>query len=305
MSPAPLAVHLARLSRQPMLIRGDLFSAFGALALAPLPLARAPRLPAPRADDGGDDDCDQPSASPDTDPMPWDARERITLYPGGVAVIPVTGLLARGFDKITAWCYDIGRLEAIEAAIALVTARADVATVIFDFNTPGGYTTGIEEMATLIDRLGQSKVTVAFTSTMCCSAGYWLASQCATIIATRSSTVGSIGTYAAYYDYSGYLAQAGVELKLFRAGEMKGLGVFGHALTPEESAFVQSGIDELNARFLAAVRGTRGAVADATLQGQWFSGAAAVALGLVDANALTFAEVLAALTPPQPTTLSP
>lgn len=298
MQPAPLAVHLARLSRQPMLIRGDLFSAFGALALAPLPAARVPSLPAPRADEDA-----APADSPEREPMPWDARERITVYPGGVAVIPVSGLLARGFDKITAWCYDIGRLEFLESSIALVSARADVTTIIFDFNTPGGYTTGIEEIGVLIERLGATKTTVAFTSTMCCSAGYWLASQCGAIIATRSSTVGSIGTYAAYYDYSAYLAKEGVELKLFRAGDMKGLGVFGHTLTPEESAFVQKSIDDINATFLAAVRAGRGEIAESTMQGQWFSGAEALGLGLVDAHAVTFAEVLASLTPPAPVLL--
>ena len=283
----PFPHFLARLAGQPLLVRSDYLDNLSFAAL------RTPRA------DAGDGEG---SPAPDWTP-PWVAREQVTIYPGGIAVIPVSGMLAKGFDALLAWCYDFWRVEAVEAALALCAASPEIKTVVIDFNCPGGYTTGIPELGAQVAALARSKTVFAFTGTMCASAAYWLASQCSKIVCTPSSTIGSVGTYCVYYDFSGYLAQEGIKTELYRAGAMKGLHVMGHVRSDEEKAFIQTSVDEINAGFLAAVKAGRGALADADLQGQWFRGEVGVAKNFADGTVLNFGELLANLSASLPQTV--
>lgn len=226
---------------------------------------------------------------------PWDAREAITITPDGVALVPISGVLARGFDACTAWCFGIWRLEAIEAALEEIRTNTAITTAILDIDSPGGYTTGIAELGEDIAALDAQKPVFAWSAGMCCSAAYWLASQCRRIVSSRSADIGSVGTYCAVYDYSGYLEKLGVTLELFKAGDLKAIGLFGKAMTDEERAFLQASVDKTNNAFLAAVQAGRGDLAEADLQGQWFDGEDALAKGFVDANARNLGEMLAAL----------
>lgn len=277
------ALSLARLSGQPLLLRSDCHH-------LPHLLARSAAEPK----------SEQLSPTGPTGGLkPWEAREAVSLLPGGVAVVPCAGMLVAGLDPITAWYYDLCRPEALQAACAVLAERADVTKVVFNFDSPGGYTTQISETAEMIALLGQSKFTVAFTAGMMCSAAYWLGSQCLHVVATRSSTVGSVGTYATIYDYSGYLEKEGVVAHVVRAGTLKGIGAFGDKVTPEQLAFLQAGVDRINTGFLAAVAAGRGSarpLASADLQGQWFDGEEAQAKHLVDGLALNLPDLLDALT---------
>ena len=234
---------------------------------------------------------DAPDADPDDsgDVMPWDVP--IYSVEGGLAVVDVCGPIVKGYDCITCWFWGLASLDRIQAAVADLSTRKDVAMVVFNFNSPGGVVTGVAETGEMIAALGQaSKLTIAYTDTMCASAAYWLASQCREVVVSRSADVGSIGTYMTLYDYSGWLAELGIKLDFFRAGDLKGIGVMGRSLTDEEKAFLQADVDRTNARFIAAVRAGRaagGEVADSTMQGQWFDGEMAVQLNLADRIVLT------------------
>ena len=275
-------LSLARLSGQPLLLRQDCHH---------LPLLLARRIMEPKSE--------QLSPTSPTGAMkPWEAREAVTLLPGGIAVVPCHGMLCAGLDQLTAWYYDVCRPEAIQAACNLLAGRADVTKVAFNFDSPGGYTTAISETAEMVALLGQLKVTVAFTAGMMCSAAYWLGSQCSQIVATRSSTVGSVGTYATIYDYSEYFTKEGIATHVIRAGTLKGIGVLGDKVTPDQLAFLQGNVDRINAGFLAAVASGRGPsrpLASADTQGQWFDGETAVAKNLADGLALNLPELLAEL----------
>lgn len=284
--PNPLPL-LARLSTEPLLIRPGCEPLIAALGRRALDLHARPA-----------------AAGPDAAPelAPWEEAEAVRLYPGGVAVVPVRGVLCAGLDAITAWYFGLARPEAIQTAARNLAADTTVSLVVFDVDSPGGYTTAIPETAQLIADLTTRKATLAYTAGLCCSAAYWLASQCEKIVAMPSATVGSIGTYCTIYDTSKMFEQAGVTAHLIAAGDFKGQGTPGVPVTAEFLALLQSGVDRINAKFLAAVRAGREVggkkLADADLQGQWFDGEQAVEKNLADATALNLAEVLTRLLTP-------
>ncbi len=153
------------------------------------------------------------------------------------------------------------------------------------------------ETALLIRQLGLTHNTVAFTDTLCASAGYWLASQCHRITCTYSATVGSIGVYTAWYDETKRLEKEGITLVAFYAGKYKISGIDGRELTKDEKELFQTGVDKCYADFVSAVRFLRPEIPDSSLQGQCFdSGDDAVIAGIVDEVVADFDEVVASLT---------
>jgi len=199
----------------------------------------------------------------------------------GVMVIPVHGIIGKHLGLMEMLCggYD---LDTLSRDLDAASEDSNIHTVILDFDSPGGTTIGVREMADKIKALGESKTTIAYTSTQCCSAAYWLASACNEFYAAPSAIVGSIGVYIAAIDASRAWEQEGFKLKLFRDGALKGIGIEGKEWTPEEDAFLQAMVDRNSKAFKGFVRERRAGVADSTLQGQWFDGEQAVSLGLVD-----------------------
>jgi len=211
----------------------------------------------------------------------------------GVTVIPVHGIIGKHLGLMEMLCggYD---LEQLSSDLDDAAEDSNIHTVILDFDSPGGTTIGVSEMADKIKRLGESKTTIAYSSTQCCSAAYWLAAACNEFYAAPSSIIGSIGVYIAAIDSSRAWEQEGFKLKLFRDGALKGIGMDGKEWTPEEDAFLQEIVDRQSVKFKSFVREQRGSVADSTLQGQWFDGDQAVSLGLVDDTAAELRDVVTA-----------
>jgi signal peptide peptidase SppA len=173
-------------------------------------------------------------------------------------------------------------LDHLSASLAAVDAMDDVDTVILHIDSPGGQVVGLEEIAADIADLRATKRVVAYTDLQMASAAYWIACACDEITASPSAIVGSIGTYIAALDSSRAFELDGLELKLFRDGEIKAIGHPGKRWTEEEEAFLRQMVATVGARFKDFVRSSRGAVADANMQGQWWHASDAPAL-LIDA----------------------
>jgi protease-4 len=212
---------------------------------------------------------------------PWE--EPIFDVENGVATLAVAGPLVKGYDPISCWFWGLASLDRIEQAAEELAGRADVAVVVLDINSPGGMSSGTPECAAAVARMAEAgKLTVAFTDTMACSAAYWLACACSTIVCTVSCDIGCIGTYIALYDFTKMLEQEGISLELFKRGSFKALGIPGAPLTDEQRTLLDDMVGRTNDRFTGFVKARRGAVADSTMQGQWFDGEQAVALNLAD-----------------------
>lgn len=224
----------------------------------------------------------RPLAAASDGKKPWDDYGKMTVTPAGTAIIPMKGMLYAGLDEITAWYFGLCQPEMIQLNAEQALADPKIKAVIIDSDTPGGVTTQIAETAESIAALSRAKLTVTNITGMCCSAGYWIASQTRHITAAGSSDVGCVGTYAAWYDLTRMYQMRGIDLKLFKAGKHKAMGIAGNPLTEEDCAFLQEDVDRINAGFIAAVQSARPHIARDDLEGQWFDGATATAKGFAD-----------------------
>lgn len=284
---------LSDLLCSPIAMRADRLSTFVLPLIQQLspratPEQRAPRLLAPRKRAALDEDGDE-HESPDV--MPWD--EPIYDVDGGVAVLRIEGPIIKGYDNLTAWWYQCASSDRIEAALNEIAQRADVLACVLLIRSPGGMATGTPEVANAIAALRQTKMVVAVTDTMACSAAYWMGCAAGEFFTTLSADVGCIGTYIALYDYTKYLAELGIGLDLFKRGKYKAIGVMGNPLDKAAREFLDRDCGRTNDRFLAAVRANRPGVAASTMEGQWFDGDEAVELKLADRVVGSGAEVVA------------
>jgi signal peptide peptidase SppA len=215
---------------------------------------------------------------------PWEAWEAMSVTPGGTAVIPMRGMLYAGLDQLTAWWFGLCRPEALQANIEAAVDDRKVKAIVLDSDTPGGITTQIPETGEVIAEARGQKFIATHVSGMCCSAGYWLASQTHHIDAAGSSDVGCVGVYAAYYDMTRMLEMRGVDLELFKAGKYKAMGIPGEPLTDEQRAFIQADVDRINTRFVATVQAARPQIGRDDLEGQVFDGDLAYAKGFTDSK---------------------
>ena len=200
---------------------------------------------------------------------------------GDVALIPVHGIIGKHLSELEMLCGGCS-LDAVQDQIEEVGGDDGIQHVVFDFRTPGGTVTGVPEIGELIAELTANKDnTLAFTDSLCCSAGYWMASQCAVIAVTKSSILGSIGVRAYYEDASRYYKNQGVEPQEFSSGKFKTMGSPYRPMTDEEKAMIQKRVDDYGAEFRDAVRSTR-EIQDDKMEGQIFSGKEAAAIGMAD-----------------------
>lgn len=232
-------------------------------------------------------------------PRPEPEPEPEAELQAGIMVIPVHGICAR---YLSAMETDCGGLDLNDTEEELREAMADsrVQGIVLHFNSPGGTVTGIPELAALIRQIGETKPVVAFTDAQCCSAAYWLATACDSIVVTPTAEVGSIGVYSALVDESAAWAQEGLKLELMKAGKHKAMGIPGLPLAPEDRALIQAEVDAIYAMFttdVVANRARNGAqVAEETMQGQTFMGGSAVAAGLADRVVGSLTDLLVELT---------
>jgi protease-4 len=214
--------------------------------------------------------------------------------PDTFAIIPVYGIIGKHLSMMETMCggYDLDEMcEQIDA----IAQDQTIQTVIFDFRTPGGTVVGLPEAAAEIAELTTERHTVAFTDTECCSAGYWLASQCGDVFSSPSAIIGSIGVKAYVLDESRALAQQGIVVNAFSSGKYKTMFDSYRPMTDEEKAWLQKWVDDTGTEFRTAVTSTRRNVTPEAMQGQVFRGKEAIDAGLVDGNYSDIDELIAAL----------
>jgi signal peptide peptidase SppA len=224
----------------------------------------------------------------------FDSNTGLYMAAPGIAVITVSGVIGKRLHWIESLCggYD---LDMLTHEIDRVLANDKIHSVIIDFDTPGGSVTGLYEAALKIRELDQAKNCVAYTETLRASAGEYLASQCSRVVATKSSTCGSIGTVLSWIDETAAMEKAGLKLVVFQGGKFKTAGYDGKPLTDEEKALFQGKVDKCYAEFKAMVRHHRPDIAEDVCQGQTFDGDEAVQAGICDEVVLDIHEVIDSL----------
>lgn len=197
---------------------------------------------------------------------------------GAFAIIPVHGIIGKHLSSIEMECGGCD-LDAVNAMISEAEQDDSIETIVFDFRTPGGTVTGVPETGRRIASI--AKKTIAFTDSECCSAGYWLASQCKHFYLTETATTGSIGVYSVFEDWSRALENEGVKVNAISSGKYKLAGAYFKPMTDDERTMFQDSVDKLHTQFKEAVRRNR-EVPDSAMEGQCYDGLEAVEIGLAD-----------------------
>lgn len=185
------------------------------------------------------------------------ARQPAARTQGAVAVIPVYGVISPRASLLTESSGGTSA-QAVGHAIDQATADPSVASIVLEFDSPGGNVTGVTELAAKIRRATATKPVVAHVNAMAASAGYWLASQATEVVSTPSGLVGSIGVYTEHMDVSRSLEAAGVTPTIISAGEFKVEGNPYAPLSDEARAAMQRMVDEVYGSFVADVARGRG-----------------------------------------------
>lgn len=219
-------------------------------------------------------------------------EDSVTTQVGaGISIIPISGIIGKKLSMLEMFSGGCD-LDYVSEALTTADEDGDIHTIILQMDTPGGLYTGLPETGEMIADIATRKTVIAFTDTECCSAGYWLASQANEIYATKSSTIGSIGMFIAGIDTSVEWEKIGWALELFKGGDLKAMGLDGKAWADNERQFLQAVVDKGYAEFKDVVQKGRGALPEAVMQGQYFDGDQAEAIGLTDGTVRNLQEVI-------------
>jgi len=160
-----------------------------------------------------------------------------------------------------------------------------VSGVVISVNSPGGTTTGSEELYRNIRRLAGKKPVVTFVDGTAASGGYITAIASDYIVARETSLVGSIGVLFQYPDLTGLMQNVGVKMEAIKSTPLKAEPNPFTPTSPEARAATQQVVNDTYDWFKNLVRERRrlseGELAAAST-GQVFSGRQGVPMKLVD-----------------------
>lgn len=223
------------------------------------------------------------------------------VTPDGIGIIPMKGVIGKGLTYIEK-CLGCCDIDDITATLDAWREDPFVQEILFDINSGGGSTTGLEELAKVIREY--PKMTVGYADEDCGSAAYWLASQCKRLVGTPSSSWGSVGIYVVVEDESVKYAEEGKTVIVIRNGDYKGMGVEGTSLSEKQADWLQYEVDELKRRFVRDARTVRVFLQDEDLQGQSFYGDIAATKGFITGTVQNFKEVVDSIKAMRQTALS-
>jgi signal peptide peptidase SppA len=199
----------------------------------------------------------------------------------GIAYLSLCGPMTKAQTSWGSGCSTV----ALRRQIRQAAADPEVKGIMIRIDSPGGSVSGTADLADDVAAVNRKKPVYAYCEDACCSAAYWVASQCSRIYANPTAMVGSIGTYLVLEDWSGFYESKGIKVHVLSTGPHKGAGADGAALTDDQLADFQRIVDNLNSHFLGAVGAGRQMAADqvqGVATGQVWIGADALSRGLVD-----------------------
>ncbi len=159
--------------------------------------------------------------------------------------------------------------------------------VAITINSPGGSPAQSSLIFSRIRALSEDKKrpVIAFVEDVAASGGYWLAVAADEIIADPTSIVGSIGVIYASFGFTELIEKIGVERRVYTAGRNKSILDPFRPVQEKDLEILYSVQSDIHDAFAESVRARRGAKLaddDRLFTGEFWTGRAAVGLGLVD-----------------------
>lgn len=212
-------------------------------------------------------------------------RQAIKKFNGGIAVLPVIGVLSQRQDILTDTS---GGTSVEQFTKSFKTAMGDerIGAIVMEVDSPGGPISGIPELSKMIFDARERKPVVAIANGLAASGGFWLATSASEVSVTPSGEMGSIGVVAAHTEESVAEEAAGVKTTLISAGVKKVDGNPFEPLSETARADIQAQVDIFYEMFVSAVARNR-AVSAASVrsgfgQGGMVGADEAVKLGMAD-----------------------
>ncbi|HMF07043.1 MAG TPA: signal peptide peptidase SppA [Methylocella sp.] len=160
-----------------------------------------------------------------------------------------------------------------------------VKAVVIAIDSPGGTTTGAEQLYNAIRRLSAKKPTVAVVSNVGASGAYIAALGTDQIVALGNALVGSIGVLIQYPNVAKMLDAIGVKMEDVKSSPLKAAPNPFEPTTPEAEAALAALVGDSFAWFKSLVKERRnltGEELQAVADGRVFTGRQGIDLHLVD-----------------------
>ncbi|UCC78758.1 MAG: signal peptide peptidase SppA [Candidatus Zixiibacteriota bacterium] len=191
---------------------------------------------------------------------------------GRVAIIDVKGVIEDSEDIVR----QLDNYEDDKSIKALVL-RID---------SPGGGVAASQEVYDRILKFRDSgKIVIASMGAIAASGGYYIACAADTILANPGSLTGSIGVILSFPTFEKLMKTIGIEIEVFKAGELKDVGNLSREVTPEERRMMQAAINDTYDQFITVVAEARGLDLEEVRKiadGSIYTGRQAFELGLID-----------------------
>ncbi len=158
--------------------------------------------------------------------------------------------------------------------------------VVLRINSPGGAFGPSQEIYMAVKKLGAIKPVIASFSAVAASGGYYAACPAERIFSNPGTITGSIGVMTQLANVADLMQKLGVSFESLTTGKLKDAGSPFRPLSPEQRAYLESLIKDLNKQFSGDVAKERKLSPDAVAaiaDGRAMTGARALELGLVDA----------------------
>lgn len=203
---------------------------------------------------------------------------------GGVAVIPVHGILVPRRGQMMAMCTELTSYERIRSQFNASLNDPSVSEIVLDINSGGGAAVGCKELADYIYQSRDIKPVTAIVNFSAYSAAYFIAAACSRIIVSQTSGVGSIGVIMEHMEASKMEENAGLKFTTIYRGDNKNNGTPHAPLSEQAQTMFQGMIDQMYEVFTSSVAEYRSMTQQAVVdtQAALYTGADAVAAGLAD-----------------------
>ena len=196
--------------------------------------------------------------------------EGITAGGDYIARVKITGLIRNDQERVDA-------LERLK--------KSSAKGVIVHIDSPGGTTTGSEQLHNSLKEVAAAKPMVIVVDGLAASGGYIAAMSADHIVAQETSLVGSIGVLFQYPNFSEALKTIGVKVEEVKSSPLKAAPNGYEPTSPEARAAIEALVKDSYAWFRGMVKERR-KMDDTTLEtvtdGRVFTGRQGVALKLVD-----------------------
>lgn len=219
---------------------------------------------------------------------------------GGVAIIPVRGVLRDEVDWMVHWA-GCSSYQLIEQDVSKAAADSNVKAILLWCNSPGGQASGAKRCADTIAAV-TNKPVVSFVQGTCASACYWIASATDSIYSTPDSLVGSIGAIYTHSEISGMAKQVGYSFTVFtnKDSPKKGYGNPYQPLSADAKETLQAFVDSFGNQFIADISANRGVSSEKVIanygKGDSFLATEAKNRDMVDSIVANVQEVLLSIT---------